>query len=184
MRQAVFISLLAAALIGASATPNDLESPSQVESPSQIEGTIEELSPVDEGPEGHVARGTFATAIIEREPEDSVATLTNDQRTIYYFTELIDMTGQTILHRWEFNGQPMAEVTFEVGGPRWRVFSSKQLEAIWLGEWTASVIDAQGRILSTNTFSYVQAPAAEPTPAVMTEPLQPTPPASPSPSPE
>jgi hypothetical protein len=112
-------------------------------------------------PEGFVESSTFTTSIVDRAPQDTIATLGNDHNKIFYFTDVRNMTGQTLTHRWEFNGQVMAEVTFEIGGPRWRVNSSKMLEPVWLGEWTASAVDASGRTLSSNTFSYTH-PKPEP----------------------
>jgi hypothetical protein len=52
----------------------------------------------------------------------------------------------------------MAEVPFEIGGQRWRVFSSKNLAPSLTGEWKVSVLDASGSALSSNTFAYSQAP--------------------------
>jgi len=118
---------------------------------------------------GQIARAAFTRAIQEREPTDQIATLGNDQTQIFYFTELKGMSGQTVTHRWEYNGKVMAEVPFQVSGPRWRTFSSKTLDPLWLGEWKVSVVDAAGSTLSVNTFTYTQtvakpeaAPAATP----------------------
>ena len=104
--------------------------------------------------EGYVETSTFTTGIADRAPQDTIKTLGNDHNRIFYFTDVRDMTGETLTHRWEFNGQVMAEVHFEIGGPRWRVYSSKTLEPVWLGDWTASAVDSTGRTLSSNTFSY------------------------------
>ena len=49
----------------------------------------------------------------------------------------------------------MARVPFVVYGPRWRVYSTKTLEPSWTGEWTVRVEDESGRVLHTESFSYV-----------------------------
>jgi len=103
---------------------------------------------------GTIARSTFTTAVENREPVDSISKMGTDKNKIYYFTELKDMSGQQVTHRWEYNGKVMAEVPFQVGGSRWRVFSSKLLDDIWQGEWKVSVIDSNGGTLSVNTFTY------------------------------
>ena len=108
---------------------------------------------------GEVARATFTSEVIDREPQDEIASLGNDQQKIMYFTELKDMTGTTVTHRWELHGKVMAEVAFEVGGPRWRTHSSKELDPLWLGEWKVSVVDDQGKVLRTDTFVYEAAEA-------------------------
>lgn len=111
---------------------------------------------------GTVARATFTKGIAEREPMDTISTLGTNDKKIYYFSELRDMAGQTVTHRWEHDGKIMAEVPFTVNGNRWRVFSSKNLEEGWQGEWKVSVIDQSGGTLAVNTFSYEKEAAAQP----------------------
>ncbi len=171
------VVLLAAAMIAAPALADDAApaatqknpcapamAPAQ---PTQMPAT-EKPAPK---PAGTVARATFTTGINDHEPDDSIKTLSNDHNKIYYFTELKDMAGQSVTHRWEYNGKVMAEIPFKVGGNRWRVFSSKQLDPSWTGTWKVSVVDASGATLAVNTFDYTKAPAkpapAEPAPASM-----------------
>ncbi|MDH3520924.1 MAG: DUF2914 domain-containing protein [Myxococcales bacterium] len=117
---------------------------------------------------GSVARGVFTSGIVDREPIDEVRVLENDATQIYYFSELRDLAGQSVVHRWEFNGSVMAEVPFDVGGSRWRVSSSKTLDPSWLGDWTVSVVDGAGRVLQQDTFTYIRAVAdAAPAPPVL-----------------
>lgn len=115
-------------------------------------------APAAEKPQGSVARAVFTTGIKDHEPVDSITTLTNDHTQIYFFSDLKDMAGQTIIDRWEYKGKVMAEVKFNVGGPRWRAYSSKKLDPSWLGEWKVSVIDANGLTLGASTFTYTAAP--------------------------
>jgi len=122
------------------------------------EAPAQSAAPTEQGVEklaaGTVARSTFTKGIDEREPVDKISTLDTNDNKIYYFSELRDMSGQTVTHRWEHNGKIMAEVPFNVNGDRWRVFSSKNLEESWQGEWKVSVIDQSGGTLAVNTFRY------------------------------
>jgi len=104
-----------------------------------------------------VARSVFTTGIQDREPVDQVGQLSNDHTQIYFFTEIQGMNGHTITHRWEQGGEVRAEVTFNVGGDRWRVWSSKILEPSWLGEWQVSVVDEGGNVLAQESFAYIPA---------------------------
>lgn len=113
---------------------------------------------------GEVARAQFTSSVNEREPVDDVAELTNDSRQIYFFSELRELRGQQITHRWEYNGQTVAEVPFQVGADRWRVWSTKKLDPLQVGEWKASIVDAEGNVLATETFTYSIAGQPEPTP--------------------
>ena len=146
-------------------------------SPVAAEPEFEVSTPEGAAAEGYIESSTFTTAVVDRVPEDTINTLGNDQDKIFYFTDVRDMTGQTLTHRWEFNGQIMAEVHFEIGGPRWRVYSSKTLEPAWLGDWTASAVDSDGLTLSSNTFSYTP---AKPAPQAMAPKETVPPPASPA----
>jgi hypothetical protein len=132
-----------------------------------------------------VERGVFTTAVVDREPQDSLDTLSNRSREVFYFTEIREAPGQTITHRWEWNGKQMAEVSFEVNGPRWRVHSSKRLDPNWVGEWTVTVLDSADRVLSSESFTYTDA-GAEAVPATEVgeeapAPGEETPPAAPQP---
>jgi hypothetical protein len=108
------------------------------------------------------ARASCPSEIIDREPVDRLAELSNDGQVIYFHTELLGLGGSEVIHRWEFNGQTMAEVPFRVGADRWRVWSSKRLDRVWLGDWTAKVVTADGRVLASETFRYTGAAPAAP----------------------
>jgi len=127
-----------------------------------------------------VARALFTTAIQDREPVDTLNALTNDQTRIYYFSEIRDGEGQRITHRWEHNGKTMSEMSFDIGGNRWRVYSSKTLDPSWTGDWKVSVLDANGATLSVNTFTYEPKPKADTAPAVTSEPAEAAKPMAPS----
>lgn len=104
-----------------------------------------------------VARAAFTTAIDDREPIDEVSTLDTDASKVYYFTEIKGLKGQTITHRWEQNGEVQATVSFDIGGDRWRIWSSKNLDPEFTGQWQVMVLDEAGNVLSQNSFDYGQA---------------------------
>jgi hypothetical protein len=106
----------------------------------------------------HVARAQFTTRIEGREPADRVEAVfpSNGQalRTLFYFTEITGLSGETVTHRWEHEGQVMAEVSFDIGSDRWRVYSSKDLTEAMTGEWRVVVTDSQGQVIKTESFAY------------------------------
>ena len=107
-----------------------------------------------EGVSKHVGRAVFATAINEREPTDTVDVLTTDVDKVFFFSEIVDMEGKTVIHRWLHGGETKADVPFDIGGPRWRVYSSKTLIPEWSGTWTVEVRDGDGNTLHTASFEY------------------------------
>ena len=104
-----------------------------------------------------VARAQFTTNVIDREPVDDITELSNDSDKLFFFSELRGMTGQVVIHRWEYNGKVLAEVSFDIGGPRWRVYSSKNLLPSQVGEWKVSVVDGAGDVITEKTFNYTAA---------------------------
>jgi membrane protein implicated in regulation of membrane protease activity len=115
--------------------------------------------------EGEVTRATFTTAVVEREPEDELQTLEDGAPAVAYFTELKGMDGRTVIHRWEYEGEVMGEVAFDVEGPRWRVHSTKQLDPSFTGQWVVKVMDVDGNVLSEDTLQYGTALATNEEPA-------------------
>jgi len=107
----------------------------------------------------HVAVATFTSDIIEREPVDNITFLENDQGRIIFFTDLRNLKGQTVTHRWELGGEILATVPFDIGGDRWRVWSSKDLRPEWLGEWKVSVVDQNDVVIATRSFTYTDSGA-------------------------
>lgn len=118
---------------------------------------------------GSVVRSAFTSAVENREPTDNLKTVESDQNQLYFFTELRDMSGQTATHRWEHNGKVMAEVEFNVKGPRWRVWSSKKFEPDWTGKWTVSVLNGAGDVISKKSFTYETAAAQQAAPSAAPE---------------
>ncbi len=116
-----------------------------------------------------VARSTFTSAIDNREPVDEISNIDTDSSRIYYFTEIKGLNGQRISHRWEQNGEVQATVSFDIGGDRWRVWSSKNLQPEFTGEWQVMVVDEAGNVLSQNSFNYGDMAPSTPATEAVTE---------------
>ena len=133
---------------------------------------------------GSVMRSVFTNGIENREPVDNMQAVGNAANNITYFTELRDMSGQMAKHRWEHNGNVMAEVEFNVRGPRWRVWSSKALMPQWEGEWKVSVLNAAGEVISEELINYKNVDEAAAESAIDSENRPDMMESSPSPSPQ
>lgn len=114
------------------------------------------FNPIKSAMAGEVSRAQFTSNIEQREPFDEIKILGNNINKIYFFSELHELQDQTVTHRWQFAGKVMAEVSFNVGGPRWRINSSKSLLPAWIGDWTVSVVDGNGNVISEHSFQYIE----------------------------
>jgi Protein of unknown function (DUF2914) len=154
---AIFLGLLSASFYLWAADedhPAATGDQSQIESNSGADGVTHAVPAT-----GQVVRALFTTDVKNHEPVDTVSSLGNDKIRVSYFTEIIGMAGQTVKHRWEYKGKVLLEMPFKVGSSHWRIYSTKTLDPSWLGEWKASVVDANGGSLSVNTFTYMKAAA-------------------------
>lgn len=116
-----------------------------------VQAELDSCNPND----GKVARAMFTTEIVDREPVNRVLILENDKTELHFFTDLRHFEGQTINHRWEYEGQVVMTKSFEVKGPRWRVFSTRILESQQTGRWTVVITDAEDCPLKAVVFRYV-----------------------------
>ena len=124
---------------------------------------------------GSVVRSAFTREIAEREPTENLQKLSNENGEVKFFTELRDMSGQTAIHRWEYDGEVVAEVEFNVKGPRWRVWSSKSLVPQWTGDWKVSVVNGAGDVISEKKLIVDVAAAPITAPAEMPNTKSPLP---------
>ncbi len=141
-------------------TSGDLPNQSELTATASTGSSLQpEVPAVQAGTQSpRVARAQFTNGIQDREPVDRVESVvrsdgqTNQQ--LYYFTDLRNLKGETVTHRWEHQGQQVAEVSFKVGGNRWRVFSRKSLPPDMTGEWQVVVSASDGEPLQTASFVY------------------------------
>ena len=134
--------------------------------PSPTEATSAPTSPEPTPPStlataanGDVTRAIVTSNVRDLEPVDDLGEdiSLNDAgfQTVFYFTELRNFTAGEIVHRWTYNGRIIADVPLRVdGGWRWRTYSSKDLLPGMTGDWSVSVIDADGRKLGERLFRF------------------------------
>ncbi|MDQ5768412.1 DUF2914 domain-containing protein [Thiothrix subterranea] len=131
-----------------------------------------------------VTRAAFTTVITAREPNDQLTRVSAGQN-VYYFTELLNLQGRIITHRWEKDGAFQLGLQFPVGGQRWRVHSNKMIAPNLPGVWKVSVINDDGSVLHQDTLLVEAITASDPvTTAPETLPETPAAPPVSTPKPE
>ena len=117
-------------------------------------GAAATSDPTQNRPDAYVTLAQFTTEIEDQEPVDSISFLDTQQSEIIFFTDVQGFAGETLVHRWEYQGQVMSEVPFDVQEDHWRGWSSKQLLPDWVGDWTVSVVKSNGEVIAAESFSY------------------------------
>ena len=112
------------------------------------------------GDSRNVVRAQFAWGIKDKEPTGEIRSPAILQPghsvDLYFFSEFKGLQGQAISHVWLRNGKLVEIRDFEVGGDRWRVFSSKRLNSKLLGEWSVKIRNAEGKSLGTFALEVLQ----------------------------
>jgi len=104
-----------------------------------------------------VLRAQLSAGIREKEPtvrlQSPIQVTGRSDRTIYFFSEVRDFGGQTLVHRWEREGRVLATIPFEIRGQRWRVYSRKTITPRMTGRWRVVLADSTGKELAGSAFS-------------------------------
>jgi hypothetical protein len=107
-----------------------------------------------------IVRTILTTDLKDKEPVDnisSVLTVNKDRATkVYYFTEIIDMKGQVLYHRWLRNGQLIFKREINILGNRWRASTSKMITYSKAGLWNVRLENEQGDILNEIQFEVIK----------------------------
>jgi hypothetical protein len=59
------------------------------------------------------------------------------------------------------------------GGERWRVWSTKNMQPIWLGTWQVEVVTEDGTVLESRKFDYIASETAAATAPTAAPPAAP-----------
>ncbi len=107
----------------------------------------------------NVTRAVFSHQIKNREPvnqiEGTIKAKAEELKQVYFFSELRDMKGTKIIHRWLYNRKKQAEIPFNINGNRWRVFSSKRIVSTKTGEWQVDIVNSKtNTVIASRTFTY------------------------------
>jgi hypothetical protein len=137
--------------------------PQAQEAPKTSTEEMEPAQTQESAPEmtGHVKRALFTTAVEAREPAGSIDSLSTASDEVYFFSEIVGLEGHTVTHRWLHNGEVLAEVLFTIGGPRWRVYSSKKLLPSWTGALQVDVVNDDGSVLASKQLEYYKAESTQ-----------------------
>ena len=105
--------------------------------------------------EGYIARGQFTSEVSDREPANEVNSVKVGEQ-IVFFTDIRNMEGKTVTHRWVQEGEELFSMNFNIGGNRWRVWTTKNIYDWNVGDMQVIVEDEDGKVLSQKTIAVVE----------------------------
>lgn len=122
--------------------------------PAQTSGQIEAGGGGTEILDQRIARAQLTSNVVNREPVDALASPVKEagRDALYFFTDIRDFSGGTVIHRWEHDGNVLATIPFQIGGERWRVYSRKSIAPDQTGSWTVTASAPDGTVLARDTF--------------------------------
>jgi len=103
------------------------------------------------GDSGFLYNSGFTSKITNREPVDKIVQASSSRKSVFFFSYIGGSSKTNIIHKWSFNGKPIASVNLKVGSQRWRTWSSKNLNNK-KGTWKVSVLDDKNCLLGSSTI--------------------------------
>ena len=109
---------------------------------------LEETKVKNVGGDNRVA---FTTQIVNKEPSNNLSHLSHTAQQVVFFSELRNLSGKRIIHRWIYQDKVVYEKGFNVGAARWRVWSQKTITT-YRGTVTVQLVNAAGQILQSHSI--------------------------------
>jgi hypothetical protein len=101
-----------------------------------------------------VTRSAIAREIEDREPVEEGTSFPADVGHLVCFTLVEGAEGEAVVHHvWSHGGTERARVELPVRSASWRTWSRKTIPAEWPGEWTVTVEDDAGHVLTRLMFT-------------------------------
>lgn len=77
-----------------------------------------------------------------------------DIQRLYLFTELKDYAGQTLRHRWYWQGKLHTEAVLTIEDSPWRTYSENWLLDNQRGDWRVQIVDQTEKVIFEYSFTY------------------------------
>jgi len=103
---------------------------------------------------GSVDNATFTTNIFNGAPTDYREQFSTSTPVVYYYGELLDLTGQTVTLRWSLEGKRMQDIPVVVTSARQPAWTMMKMQPQWTGNWTVEVLNGKGQVIDQRNFAY------------------------------
>jgi hypothetical protein len=96
----------------------------------------------------------LTSSMNDGKPGEDQRAFENTVKTIYFYTVLEGLKGQTVTHRWKYAGRVIATVDIPVTEDPFTTWSSNDMEPDWTGFWTVEVLNSNSQVVGFETFVY------------------------------
>ncbi|NIN71272.1 MAG: DUF2914 domain-containing protein [Gemmatimonadetes bacterium] len=101
-----------------------------------------------------VAEAVITTAVVDRQPTDSLTTVAKDIGTVFCWMRITGAEGEIqVDHVWYKDDTEVARVRLRVAGSNWRTWSSKNIDPMWTGSWRVDIVGPDGAVLQSVPFT-------------------------------
>lgn len=115
---------------------------------------VQEYVEEQQKPSGKLTTEIFTTAIVDGKPADNLKAIENTVDTVYFYTVLEGLKGQTVTHRWKYAGRVISNADIPVTEDPFTTWSSNKIEPNWTGFWTVEVLGKDSEVIGVGTFAY------------------------------
>ncbi|MBP6422138.1 MAG: DUF2914 domain-containing protein [Propionivibrio sp.] len=103
---------------------------------------------------GAVINATFTSDVADGKPVDFRQQFMNSTPAVFYYGELLGLTGQAVKLRWSLEGKSKQEESIKVTRAQQPVWSKMKMQEEWTGDWTVMVLNGQGQVIDQWNFAF------------------------------
>ena len=139
-----------------SASPEGLPSVSTVQPPSTVAVAPVVAPSPQAATNQNVVRAILTTKVVDSEPQGQidlpVLAGEKDPVALFYFVELSNMKGKTVIHEWLLDDKLVSQKKVNVSDTTWRTISKQSVAFTTTSNWVVRLVDEQGAVLSQQSF--------------------------------
>ncbi len=103
-----------------------------------------------------VSRAVIAYSLKQKEPEEIVTGWVKADKAkavgVYFFTEINQMKGEVLFHKWYLNNKIVFSRRLNILGNHWRASTSKLITYSQKGEWRVTLVNRNQQVLAEIRF--------------------------------
>lgn len=103
-----------------------------------------------------ISRAAIAYSLKQKEPEDIVTGPIKTDKAkavgVYFFTEINNMKGDILFHKWYLNNKKVFSRRLNILGNHWRASTSKLITYSQKGEWHVTLVNQNQQVLAEIRF--------------------------------